>query len=309
MEGFKMMSYEDIKQIFSDFRRERFKPIGGFLILVILAFWMNGYFGKKGEQTAIKQEKTDYEKSQNNHTSQGHGNVSITTTGNNNSVTMIGKQKNYFTADGSSLIPTLETIRQLGYLSIWTNDGGSRQSYETLLSWEKDEGIEPNLKRQISSEIKRIQEKYYIVPMRRVIDNEDGGILTWRWICKCKSNPEARDCSNGIEPPKGFAAANVIAHFYKTAPETPWQERARAACILRNIRTAYNKDGINKREFFERLVVLMSENERSLCVSKMAFETYKDLTSFRPKSNDVFAFEEAIEDWKQRKEEVLKIDF
>lgn len=305
------MSYEDAKQIFSDFRKKRFKTIIIVIVLIVLAIlacWMNGYFGKKGEQTALRQEKADYKKPQNNYMSQGYGNVNITTTGNNNSVTNIGKQDNYFTADSHYFIPTLETIRQLGDFSIWTNDGGSRQSYETLVLWAKDEKIESNLKRQIYSEIKRIQEKYYIVPMRWAIDNEDGRILVWRWICKCKSSPEARDCADGIEPPKGFDAANVIAHFNKTAPETPWRERARAACILRNIRTAYNKVGINKQEFFERLIALMSESERSLCVSKMAFETYKDLTGFHPQLNDVFAFEEAAEDWKQRKEEILKID-
>ena len=52
----------------------------------------------------------------------------------------------------------------------------------------------------------------------------------------------------------------------------------------------------------------MGEDERSLCVSKMAFETYKDLTDFS--SNKVFGFEEAIKHWNnpENKEKILKIN-
>ncbi len=212
-----------------------------------------------------------------------------------------------------SLSPTPETIRQLGNFSIWINDGGNRQSYQTLLSWEKDKTIDFNLKRLITSEIKRVQETYYTYPMRRAIDNENGRWLRWGWICKVKPNPEAQICADGIEPPKGFNAANVLAHLYKTDPETPWQEYARAACILRNIRTAYNKDSLDNKRFFGRLIAFMGENERSLCVSKMAFETYKELANFS--LDEVLNFEEAfgraIEDWEnpERKEEILKINF
>jgi hypothetical protein len=233
---------------------------------------------------------------------QGSHNVQTVTIGNNSPVTNIGIQNNYpGIINNYPLLPTLEGIHLHGELSMWYPDGGNRQSYQILLSWEKDEKTDPALKKLISSEIKRVQEDYYTAPLRRFVDNEDGRGVSW--VCKITGS-EAKECSNGIEPSKGFDAANVLNHLYKTSPETPWQEYARAACILRNIQTAYNKNNLDKKKLFERLVSLMGEDERSLCVSKMAFETYKDLTGFS--SDKVFDFEGATKDWVDRQEEILK---
>ena len=62
--------------------------------------------------------------------------------------------------------------------------------------------------------------------------------------------------------------------------------------------------------FFETLIDRMKpEKEVSLYVAKMAFETYKNLANFNPDSHDVLNFERAIEDWKNRKEDIIKIIF
>ncbi|MBI3618395.1 MAG: hypothetical protein HY210_09360 [Candidatus Omnitrophica bacterium] len=92
-----------------------------------------------------------------------------------------------------------------------------------------------------------------------------------------------------------------------------WQERGRAASILRNIKTASDKDRINedatiKEQLFDKLIERLNpEKENSLFVAKMAFETYKDLTGFS--SDGVFDFAGAIKDWETRKDEILKINF
>lgn len=263
-------------------------------LLVIFIAWLATQIW-----TALRPKKSEGSKI--NQTSKGNDTSQMATTGNDSPITNIKEQNIYQRVNNSSFYPTLETIHQLGNLSLWTNAGGNRQSYQTLLSWEKDKAIDSNLKAHITSEIKKIWENYYLYPIIRAIDNENGRWIEWGWICKVKGDPKEKVCARGIEPPEGFDAANVLAHLYKTNPETPWQEHARAACILRNIKTAYNKgdlkDSRGKEKFFGRLIALMSENERSLCVSKMAFETFRVLTEFTPESNDPFAFQEAIDHW------------
>ena len=101
-------------------------------------------------------------------------------------------------------------------------------------------------------------------------------------------------------------AKNVFYHL----TERIWTERARAACLLRNIKTAQYKDQVDKEKFLETLVFLMKEeNEKSLFVSKMALDTYSELTGFQ--LSGVFDFDGAINDWKNldRKKEILKANF
>ena len=145
----------------------------------------------------------------------------------------------------------------------------------------------------LSAEIERVKGEYRVNIMRENIDR-------WTLICKPHKN-----CNGGFEEPIGFNAQNVLDHL---APDKRWDERARAACLLRNIKTAAGKDQLNKGEPFEKLVKHMGPEENSLCVAKMALETYKDLTGFQSKGDGIFDFDEAIADWKIRQTEILRLN-
>lgn len=201
--------------------------------------------------------------------------------------------------ENQSYTLNIAKITQQGDLSSWHNKyGGQRQSYEELLSWEKKER-NPEIKNKISAEIDRLEEIYDPRIMVPTIEQHNS-------ICKFITKPNVPACAWGFEPPIDYDAKNVFHHL----TEKIWTERARAACLLRNIRTSRNKDEVNKEELFNRLIERLDpEKEKSLFVAKMAFETYKYLTGFRPESNEVFGFEDVIEDWEQRKEEILKIGF
>ena len=199
-----------------------------------------------------------------------------------------------------SSLQTSEAIEELREKAIWTKtNGGDRRSYERLLAWVR-EPKNAVIKDQLISAIEEIESRYAANIMQSDMDNSESHGFG-RFISKPSDPPNKA----GFEESTGFSAQNVISHLTMKW----WQERARAAAILRNIKTAPDKETINKERLFKNLVKCMEPEENSLFVAKMAFETYKSLTSFNPKSNDVFAFGEAIEDWKKRKEEILKIGF
>lgn len=198
-----------------------------------------------------------------------------------------------------SFVANIAKITQLGNLSLWNNKyGGHRQSYEDLLSWKNNE-TDPKIKNQISIEIKTIQSTYSPDILTLWIERPIA-------ICKFITEPNVRPCDWGFESPTGYDAKNVFNHLTRPL----WTERARAACLLRNIKTAQKKDQINKEELYDKLVALMKkENENSLFVNTMALYTYAELTRFSP--SEIFDFEGAIKDWEkpERKEEILKNNF
>jgi len=192
--------------------------------------------------------------------------------------------------DGS--LPSADQITALGKRALWGNEYlGSREAYSQLLDWQNSIK-DPMTSKLLSAEIKRIEDDYRTDIMRLHID-----------VGRQISIPHV-DGKDGFVKSEGFLAGNVLAHL---SPNRRADERARAACILRNIKTSPDKDSIDKKELYERLISHMGEQESSLCVSKMALETYKDLTGFSP--DGVFDFEGAVKDWKKRKDEILKINF
>ena len=198
--------------------------------------------------------------------------------------------------EGTSLLPSADDIAASGRRATPRHNeyGGDRRSYQRLLQW-RDTVNDSVRKDWVITEIERIEKSYAVDVMRINIDNP----LFWGYICK----PHVMNCNQGYENPTDFSAQNVINHLTRDL----WRERARAACILRNIKTATDKGEINKEIFYEKLIGLLGEKENSLCVSKMALETYKDLTGFS--SEGVFDFEGAIKDWEKRKEDIVKINF
>jgi len=245
-----MISIAELKEIKKNLAK---KPVATVLlililiVLTILGFWANGYFGKKGEQAA--QTKSDS-------------------------------------------LPSADEISDLGERALWSNKYlGNREAYSQLLDW-KNSIKDPKTIKLLSAEIRRVQDDYRTDIMRLHID---GWPLIWIPHVGGK---------DGFVKSEGFLAWNVLAHL---SPERRVDERARAACILRNIKTSPDKGSIDKKEFYKKLVTHMGEQEPSLCVSKMALETYKDLTGFS--LNGVFDFEGAIKDWEKRKDEILEISF
>ncbi len=195
--------------------------------------------------------------------------------------------------DNSS--PSADEIKITGGMAApWYNEyGGYRPAYQRLLQWR--DTIHNSIRKDwINAEIERVEKSYPVDVMRINMDNPN----IWGYICV----PHV-GCSQGYEKSIGFSAGNVISHLTRDL----WMERARAACILRNIKTAPDKDSVNKEDFYKKIINLMSKKENSLSVSKMALETYGDLTGFRP--NGVFDFEGAVKDWEKRKDEILKINF
>jgi len=192
---------------------------------------------------------------------------------------------------GDSL-PLADQITALGKRALWSNEYlGSREAYSQLLDW-KNSIKDRMTGRLVSAEIKRVEDDYRTDIMRGHID-------WWPLICVPHVN-----CSQGFVKPVGYQAGNVLAHFGQNRRV---DERARAACILRNIGMSPDKESLDKNELFEKLISHMGSQEESLCVSKMALETYKDLTGFS--SDGVFDFEGAVKDWETRKEEILNIAF
>lgn len=198
---------------------------------------------------------------------------------------IISFYKKYFTVE----IPTPDKIANYRKRAEWLNDyGGDRRSYEILLSWE-EKIKNPEISGILLTEMERLKSVYGADIMTIVIENN-------RSICKFITEPGVSPRAEGFEPPIGYNARNVFQHLDRPI----WTERARAACLLRNIEKSPNKDEVDKKEVCEKLVNLMKkEKENSLFVSKMAFETYKNLTGFY--SLGVFDFGKAIKDWEQRK--------
>lgn len=202
--------------------------------------------------------------------------------------------------DKNSSIPSPEIIEKLKNESMWSVEGfqqGDRRSYLRLLSWlnEREDGVTKDLLTTAIEEINAAYATDVMLLHIEPIHNPRG----W-WICKESADP----CAAGFEPSEGFNAKNVFNHLDRPL----WQERGRAASIIRNIRTATHKDLVGKEQLFGKLLDRMNpEKENSLFVAKMALETYKDLTGFS--SDGVFDFEGAIKDWEKRKEEILKISF
>lgn len=194
-------------------------------------------------------------------------------------------------------LPSAEDIAALGRRAApWHNEyGGNKRSYRKLLYWR--DKINDSIRRDlIVTEIERVEKSYPIDVMRINIDNQN----VWGYICKPHVN-----CTQGYVKPTGFPANTVISHLGSN--RDLWRERARAACILRNIKTSPDKDSVDKEDFYQRLVTLMDDKEPSLCVSKMALETYKDLTGFS--TEKVFDFEGAKRHWEKNMDDILKINF
>lgn len=192
------------------------------------------------------------------------------------------------TAENSEQITraTIE-IANLSNRAKW-NNGGDFKSYKELVLLQEEIRNE-GLKKFIIDEIKSIEISYDAKIIRPVADSLP-------FICQYSQPP----CAKGFEPGEGFNAKNVYEHLSYQL----WPERARAASLLRNLKTSPNKDDVNMYDLYEKLVSLMkTENEKSLFVNKLAFETYKDLTGFHPKLDGVFNFDAAIEDWEVRKKE------
>jgi hypothetical protein len=196
----------------------------------------------------------------------------------------------------------INEISQLGARSSWRNaSGGDRRSFEILLSFMQT--TDHKIKEILNSEMEAIKSFYNISDLIFFIENP---------ISICKNvRPGERACSQGFEPAIGYNADNVFNHLI----DRPlWTERARAACLLRNIRDSKNtdKDKIinNKEEFYNKLISLLDgEKENSLFVSVMALNTYKELTRYP--GSGIFDFAGAIEDWNNpdRKKSILSENF
>jgi len=168
--------------------------------------------------------------------------------------------------------------------------GGKRTSYSSLLIWE-NKIKDTEVKKAISSEIKNIKRIY----------RDNHGVMKYKVknikaICKRKTKPSPLPCPEGFEPSTGYDAENVFKHLGGDL----WTERARAACLLKDIETAQYEGKVDRVELYDTLVNLMKEeNESSLCVSKMALDTYASLTGYEIK--DVFDFEGAIKHRNEKK--------
>lgn len=208
------------------------------------------------------------------------------------SIQIAGNYNDYRNAidDFPASSPSFEEIRESEKEATWNiSNGGDHRSYLRLLGFRKTE--DATKKELVMSAIERVENSYRTDIMTINIQN---------FLCICKSN--ARCPEDGYEPITGFSANNITNHL---TPDRHWRERARAACLLRNLKASPDKNEINKEILYERITNSMKDN--NLSVSKMAFETYKELTGFT--SPGVFDFDKAAAHWEENKDEILKINF
>lgn len=190
-----------------------------------------------------------------------------------------------------NLLLNVKSINDLGDRCYWYPSGGDRSTFEILKSMvDQEKGIKgKGLRDAIINQLRRVERDYKSSTLTY-------GIETQPAVCK-KSMTECDPIlRHHFEPLEGFDTVNVYQHL--GYPE--WTSRARAALLLRNIDTSDNKNDVSRDEIHQKLIDLMQEqNETSLCVSKIAFETYKSLTGFT--SKEVFGFKKATEDWNKRR--------
>ncbi len=205
------------------------------------------------------------------------------------------KQSFYLVAEGDYSSPTPAKIRQEGSNVVKWRDylGGMRKSYDLLLSW-KSQIADSETKSILNDVLKEIENIYGNPAITFSIER-------FGYICKFADPP----CSKGYEPITGFDSIAVFDHLTENKL---WQERARAACLLRNIKTSPNKKEMDKHKLklFNTLINHMKkESESHLVVSKMALDTYSELTRFIP--SGTFDFEGAIKDWENPKRKEVDI--
>jgi len=178
-------------------------------------------------------------------------------------------------------------IAQLADRALWerATNCGDRAIYNNLIKcYEKTENSE--LKKQI----KRIKDDYktsILVPRVDAITAvcQYGGMRGDKCIAK--------------EPTEGFFAQNVVDHL-DVKKYSRCTSRARAACILRNIKTADKKEDVNMSKVVKTLIFIM-KNDSSLLVSKLALDRYSQFTGFSP--SGIFDFRGAIDHSDERKKQ------
>lgn len=256
--------------------------IGGIFILVatIITVTCNKQEPKKSTQQTATGENIDQ----------------TMTTGDHSPITKVKIESSV--RGNSQFSQAIDKIEKLKELANPYNDGGSFKSYLNLLSM-KNQELDPEVYDVLLETIKKVESWYTPHPLQMNIHT-----IYPNYICRAGTS----NCGLGFEPQTGFDARNVISHL----SYQHWQERAKAAAMLMDLKNAKNKDLTveEKDDLFEKLVARMDpETEPSLYAAKMAFETYKELANFNPPSIGVLEFNKAIEDLGKRKTEILEITF
>lgn len=218
------------------------------------------------------------------------------TTGDHSPITKV-KIEN-FVRGNSQFSQAVDKIEKLKELANPYNDGGSFKSYLNLLSMKSQE-LDQEVYNVLLETITKVESWYTPHPLQMNIHT-----IYPNYICRAGTSNRGL----GFEPQTEFDAHNVISHL----SYQHWQERAKAAAMLMDIKNAKNKDLTveEKESLFKKLVARMDpETEFSLYAAKMAFETYKELANFNPAPVGVLEFNKAIEDWGKRKLDILEITF
>ena len=183
---------------------------------------------------------------------------------------------------GSALLFT-----QLADRALWegTKECGDRTIYEDLRKSLNQKEI-PEVRKVITVQVERIENDYKDSILAPRVDAIPA-------VCQ-QGTMQGASCR--IEPVEGFLAKNVVEHL-EVGKYHRCTSRARAAGILRNIKTAVDKDEIDMTKLLETLVFIM-RNDPSLLVSKLALDRYSQFTGFLP--SNVFDFEAAIDDFEMR---------
>jgi len=202
----------------------------------------------------------------------------------NNLTQVAGDFNIQHTAGFSECPSTVLEIAELAdrALSGKTKNCGDRSIYENLINcFDQTENLE--IKRQIQ----RIKNDYRTSILVPSIDD------VWS---VCQYGAMIGNKCTKVEPLEGFISKNVVEQLdIENYPRCT--TRARAASILRNIKTAPDNDKRDMNEVLETLVFIMSEDP-SLLVSKLALDRYSQFTGFSP--SDVFDFKNAIDNFNEK---------
>lgn len=191
--------------------------------------------------------------------------------------------------ESEEIVRTTTEILNLGNQTRWQMNGGDLKSYNALLLLQKEVKNDA-LRGILTEQINSVNSSYNADDLWRAADSLP-------YICQYSLSGEL-PCVRGLEPVEGFNAVNIYQHL--TELYKLWPEHARAASLVRKIETSPNKDDVIPSDINKELVRLMQDENEKMMVRKIAFETYKYLNQFHPKSDGIFDFYTAIEDCKTK---------
>ncbi len=180
------------------------------------------------------------------------------------------------------------SISQIADRCLWYSpNGGDYDSY-LLLKTMKTDPTNKKLEKVIDNQIKRIEDRYRSIDVMK----DNAGSLVAIMV---------DDGSRRWADIKTVSVGNIFEHMKRFLPT----EQIKAAYFMGGATPErLQKSGKTWEDVFNALVDAMNDDKWCLWGRKMALISYSELSGTQ--FSEVFAFEEARQDWQNRKQEILK---